>query len=149
MQLTQFTDFGLRVLMYLTEQNRETLVTITEIAEQFSIPRNHLVKVVNRLVKLNWVTAVRGRNGGLSLSVQPNELHLGNVIRQLENHCELVNCEKSPCSLQGQCYLKHIIDKELMHFFERMDQYTLADAVNRKTGIVIAKMHQSAHDEMF
>ena len=69
MQLTRFTDFGLRMLMYLSKHDRTTPITIAEIAGQFEIPHNHLIKVANRLGKLGLVKALRGRNGGLVLAV--------------------------------------------------------------------------------
>ena len=58
MRLNLYTDIGLKVLIYL--RNAENLVTLTEILEQFIIPRNHLIKVANHLVKLNWIQAIRG-----------------------------------------------------------------------------------------
>lgn len=148
MQLTQFTDFGLRVLMYLTYGDRSELVTITEIAEQFSTPRNHLTKVITRLVRLGWVQSTRGRNGGLKLAIAPELLGIGTVIRKLEDHEETIDCYKTPCPLVGSCRLKNIIDQGMQQYFQLMDQYTLADTVAEPTGRVITHLHQlraSAH----
>jgi len=143
MQLTQFTDFSLRVLMYLSHRERSNLVTITEIAQQFDIPRNHLVKVVNNLVKQGWVAAVRGRNGGLQLAVAPTDVHLGCLIRQLENHSTLINCSKTDCQLMGQCQLQNILVDAMQAFFDGLDQYTLADVIAEPTGTVLINMHRN------
>jgi Rrf2 family nitric oxide-sensitive transcriptional repressor len=74
MQITKFTDLGLRVLMYLSQEVNGQVVTIQEIAQQFNVPRNHLIKVVTRLNKLNWISTTRGRTGGLKLGANANQL---------------------------------------------------------------------------
>lgn len=142
MQLTQFTDFGLRVLMYLTQVDKEQLVTINEICEQFNLPRNHLIKVVNKLVKLGWVDAVRGRNGGLRLAINPTELGLGQAIRELEETKHLIDCGKKQCVLMSHCHLKGFLDDGLEQFYQLLDQKTLADSVAKPTGESIMRMHK-------
>lgn len=141
MQLTKFTDLSLRTLMYLTQDERAVPVTINEIAEQFYVPRNHLIKIVTRLNKLGWIEATRGRNGGLRLGVNALTLRLGDVIKELENSTSLVNCAEPPCVLKGQCNLKDMLDQGLQQFYNYMNSYTLADMVNSKTRPVVMGMH--------
>ncbi|MFP5406466.1 MAG: RrF2 family transcriptional regulator, partial [Gammaproteobacteria bacterium] len=64
MRITQYTDYGLRVLMYVGG-NDGRLVTIAEIAARFGISRAHLMKVVNRLVRAGFLVGKRGTGGGL------------------------------------------------------------------------------------
>jgi Rrf2 family nitric oxide-sensitive transcriptional repressor len=142
MQLTRFTDLGLRVLMYLSQHDRTLPVTIGEIATQFDVPHNHLVKVVNRLGKLGWIEATRGRNGGLRLVPSSMKLPLGRVLLGLEEVTELINCDHPPCTLQGQCILKGALDAGLRAFYAKMDEYTLSDVCAKKTGNAIIKMHR-------
>jgi Rrf2 family nitric oxide-sensitive transcriptional repressor len=142
MQLTKFTDLSLRVLMYLTQDGRLTPVTINEIALQFDVPRNHLIKVVTRLNKLGWLMATRGRSGGLRLGVVADQLRLGDVLMELENTTALINCSVPPCTLKGQCHLKEILDIGLNAFYEHMNTYTLADIVNTKMQLVVIDMHK-------
>ena len=85
MQINRFTDLSLRVLMYLSQQHEEAPITINEIAKQFNVPKNHLIKVVTRLNKLSWIIASRGRNGGLKLHAASNKLKLGDIVKELEN----------------------------------------------------------------
>ena len=90
MQLTHFTDLGLRVLMYLTDEPRATPVTIGEIAERYAVTRNHLVKVVHFMSQQGWLVTTRGKGGGLALARAANLYPLGQGIRQLEGITELI-----------------------------------------------------------
>lgn len=128
--------------MYLTQEVGSSIVTINEIAQQFNVPRNHLIKVVTRLNKLNWVATTRGRSGGLRLGVQPSELRLGDILRELENKTSLINCSEPPCVLSGQCNLKEILDHGLRSFYEEMNKYTLQGIVDSKTQQAVIKLHQ-------
>jgi Rrf2 family nitric oxide-sensitive transcriptional repressor len=142
MQLTRFADLGLRVLMYLTPRDRSQLVTIAEIASKLGVPRNHLIKVVNRLGKLSWIIATRGRNGGLRLAVDPRALKLGEVVRELERSTELIDCTNPPCALRNGCRLKGVLNEGLTAFYEAVNHFSLADVVQAPTGETIIQMHR-------
>ena len=80
MRLTSFTDYALRVLMF-THAAGGRLVTIEEMAGAYDISRAHLRKVVNALTRNGYLTAVRGRSGGIRLAIPPEEIILGDVVR--------------------------------------------------------------------
>lgn len=140
MQLTHFSDLGLRVLMYLTQPPGGRPVTITEIATQFNVSRHHLVKVVHHMGKQGWLITTRGKGGGLALAQAPRAYRLGALIRDLEGAQDLIDCAEPPCSLRGHCQLKGILDEALHAFYKALDQYTLADAVGSPTGEAIIRL---------
>ena len=142
MQLTRFTDLGLRVLMYLTQHDRPEPVTSAEIATQFEVPHNHVIKVVHRLGKLGWVTTQRGRHGGLWLAVEPSALRLGEVLRGLEGATALVDCDTPPCVLRDHCMLKGALHEGLSAFYRKMDEYTLADVCKSRTRTALISLHR-------
>lgn len=142
MQLTHFTDLGLRVLMYLSYQDRDTPVTISEIAERFEVSRNHLVKVVHFMAQQGWVATTRGKGGGLVLAQTPKRYKLGQVIRTLEGRTDVIDCADPPCRLRGRCQLKGVLDQALDAFFKVLDRHTLADAVASPTGEAIVTLHR-------
>lgn len=143
MQLTRFTDFGLRMLMYLSKHDRSTPITIAEIAGQFDVPHNHLIKVANRLGKLGLIKALRGRNGGLVLAVAAENIRLGDALRGLEGDDPLVNCDEPPCALGGRCLLSGALRTALDTFYERLNEYTLADVSTGRTEAAIITMHRN------
>jgi Rrf2 family nitric oxide-sensitive transcriptional repressor len=144
MRLTRFSDIGLRVLIYLERAGeRPHPVTVAEIGAQFEIPLNHLVKVVGQLAREGWITATRGRNGGLRLAADPATLTIGHVLRKLEGEeNELVDCEGTSCVLKLDCTLRGMLRAGMRAFYVAMDRYTLAQAVSGATGEQVIQMHR-------
>jgi Rrf2 family nitric oxide-sensitive transcriptional repressor len=134
MQLTFYTDYSLRVLMYLAV-NRRRLVNISEIADRFAISRNHLVKVVHNLACGGFVKSYRGKGGGIELAREPAQISVGDVVRYTEGPPKPVECfnaEKNRCIISGACGLAEVIDEACDNFFTTLDRYTLADLLKRR-----------------
>lgn len=133
MQLNQQTDFALRALILLAEEEKNNpprLLTIREIAEFHRISRNHMMKVINVLVEQNFIEAKRGKNGGLKLSRPSKDIRLGDVVRALENNWNIVECfspQRQNCQLLPSCRLKQVFHRALNAFLQELDQCTLAD----------------------
>ncbi|WP_018866361.1 MULTISPECIES: Rrf2 family transcriptional regulator [unclassified Thioalkalivibrio] len=127
MQLTRYTDFSLRVLMYLTVQPREQRVTVSDISEQFAIPRNHLVKIVHQLGQKGYIITRRGKGGGISLACEPAEINVGSVIRDMEPNLNVVDCENPVCPILPGCQLRGVLNDARDAFLAVLDRYTIAD----------------------
>ena len=131
MQLTQYTDFGLRTLIALAINPGERL-TVTEISSAYGISRNHLVKVVARLAELGYVETVRGKGGGVRLARAPGGIRLGEVVRNMEAELGVVECleaDGGKCVITPACRLKSVLRDATDRFLDCLDEYTLADAV--------------------
>lgn len=129
MRLTVYSDYSLRLLMYLAVQP-ERLSTIREIAGAYNISSNHLMKVVHQLGLAGYVETVRGRNGGMRLGRPAAEIGLGELIRHTEPDMDIVPCfepENQSCPLRKACRLKGALDKARLAFLGVLDEYTLAD----------------------
>jgi Rrf2 family nitric oxide-sensitive transcriptional repressor len=132
MRLSTFSDYNLRVLMYLAIQP-DRLATIAEIAAAHAISENHLMKVVHQLGRSGYIETVRGKGGGMRLAKAPQEIVLGEVIRQSEGDFAMVECfaENSACRILPACRLKGILGEALSALFLVLDDYTLADLVKK------------------
>lgn len=130
MKLTQYTDYALRVLMYLGVR-REGLATITEISERYGVSRNHVMKVVFDLGRLEYIETVRGRHGGLRLRRDPEDINVGELVRQMESNFALVEClgADNTCCLSPVCVLRGVVSEALEAFLEVLNHYTLADLI--------------------
>lgn len=131
MRLSSFSDYSLRVLMYLGV-HAERLATIGEIAEAYDISGNHLTKVVNHLGRLGYLETVRGKGGGIRLARPSSEIRLGELIRQTENDWALVECfaTGSNCQILPACRLPTILDAALAAMFAVLDRHTLDDLLH-------------------
>lgn len=90
MQLTQFTDYSLRALIYLAVNQRTS--TINDIAKIYAISPNHLIKIIHNLAKLGIIKTKRGKNGGITLAADPADINLKNLVLELEPNFDLVPC---------------------------------------------------------
>jgi len=145
MQLTTYTDYSLRVLIYLASHDNRR-VTITEMADAYQISRNHLVKVVHQLSQNGWITTIRGKSGGMHLAFPPEQINIGTVIRQTEPHMNLLECfdkENNQCSIDPVCSLKRILYQARKAFNEVLDRHTLADALGPHSGEIISILDAS------
>jgi len=128
MQLTRYSDYSLRVLMYLGLQPGR-LVTISELADVYDISRNHLVKVVHNLSKAGYIRTVRGKGGGMRLGRETTEINVGELLRRTERDLQIIDCEALNCRLQPACRLKQALDRARAAFVDVLDGYTLADLI--------------------
>lgn len=92
MKLTNYTDYSLRVLIFLASRPSEELSNIKEIADTYSISKNHLMKVIYRLGQLGYVETIRGRGGGIRLGMIPEDINIGEVVRNTEDDFNIVEC---------------------------------------------------------
>ena len=129
MKLTTFTDYSLRVLIYLAaEPGRRA--TIAEIRAAFDVNENHLTKVVHHLGKRGWVETTRGKGGGLALARPARDICIGDVVRDAEGQAMPAECfaaEESNCAIVSCCRLKGVLAEAVKAFYAVLDRYTLAD----------------------
>lgn len=127
MKLTSYTDYSLRTLMYLA-LNRDELVTIQDIADAHQIAKNHLTKVVHHLGLLGLIETVRGRHGGLRLGMEPEDINIGEVVRNTENDFHIAECfgnENGGCIYSSSCALKGVLSRASNAFLAVLDDVTL------------------------
>ncbi len=136
MQLTQFSDYALRTLIYLSVKNE--LCTITEISRMYGISKNHLMKVVNKLSQLNVIETTRGNQGGIRLKHEPKNINIGELIKKIEPNFHTVECfdrQNNRCIISPACKLKKILHEATENFIASLCQYTLADITENKSSL--------------
>lgn len=131
MRLTRFTDYSLRVLMYVAARE-DGRATIADVAAAFAISENHLTKVVHFLGKCGFLSNVRGRGGGLRLATPAKSINVGSVVRESEGAIRPAECfESTPsaCTIAPACRLRGVLGEAVQAFYGVLDQYTLEDLV--------------------
>ncbi|RTL21919.1 MAG: Rrf2 family transcriptional regulator [Burkholderiales bacterium] len=138
MRLTVYTDYTLRVMMYLAVKHRDgSLATIDGIAQAYAISRNHLMKIVNELAQNGFIETVRGRTGGARLARPPGEISIGSLVRMAEEDFTLVACHDTVnphhCAIFEACNLKRRLARALDAFMAELDGMTLEEAISAPT----------------
>lgn len=145
MELSQFSDFALRLMIYTGL--REGLVSVSQIASAYGISQHHLVKVAHHLSSEGFLKTCRGRGGGVQLARPAEEITVGEVIRSTEN-LGLVEClppRTGHCRLAGCCTLKGALLKAGQAFLDVLDAYTIADLLAPRSRLLAAlELHESA-----
>jgi Rrf2 family transcriptional regulator, nitric oxide-sensitive transcriptional repressor len=137
MRLTHFTDYSLRVLMYLAAAPRGH-ATIAEIAAAFAISESHLTKVVHNLGKKGLLSNMRGRGGGIELACPTAQINIGAVVRAAEADTALVECfvpRTNHCVITPVCRLRGVLTEALEALYATLDKYTLEDIAHNRHGI--------------
>ncbi|MFT7465064.1 MAG: Rrf2 family nitric oxide-sensitive transcriptional repressor [Pseudohongiellaceae bacterium] len=131
MKLKLHTDYGLRLLIFLARVNRRA--TVDEVAEQFDVSREHLVKVSRSLVRFGWIKATRGRGGGVSLTVPADSIDVADVVGKLEERGQVLACVLEPesCVLEPGCRLRVKLMQAENAFYESLHGTSVADLIRR------------------
>ncbi|KWV56168.1 Rrf2 family transcriptional regulator [Rhizobium altiplani] len=130
MRLTVYSDYALRLMMYLALRG-ERLSTIAEIAEAYDISKAHLMKITHELGQKGLIDTVRGRHGGMRLARAVEQIGVGEIVRACEPDFAIVPCMENGteivCVVQPACVLKRALASAAAAFLDVLDGYTLAD----------------------
>ncbi|MFZ2176290.1 MAG: Rrf2 family transcriptional regulator [Rhodococcus sp. (in: high G+C Gram-positive bacteria)] len=145
MQLTQFTDLGLRIVMRLAVAGDGERPGSRSIAEELSVSYTHVTKVITRLGELGIVDARRGRGGGLAITELGRTASIGWIARRLEGDSEVVDCDgANPCPLRSGCLLRSALRRAQNAFFESLDALTVEDVTSNPTKTVLLALPRAA-----
>jgi len=131
MHITRFTDYSLRILLYMAAKDGK-LSTIQEMANAYEISKNHLMKIVQDLNSRGYVHAVRGKNGGVTLNKSPAEINVGKLVNELEGKSNLLECfgPDNKCVIANSCRLKKPFAQAVNAFYKALEEYTLQDILS-------------------
>lgn len=126
MQLTQHTDFGLRLLIVLARGGGP--VSLAGFATAHRLSYNHVAKVAQALGHAGFITSQRGRGGGVSLARPADDISVGEVVRALEPNLRLADC--ASCVLRADCATSGILGRAMAAFLAVLDETTLSQAAD-------------------
>ena len=137
MQLTRYTDYGLRTLIYLALLPKGQRASIDEISRTYDISRNNVNKIVHQLGKAGIIETKRGKGGGFYLKQAPKTLNIGELVLLLENTLQVVECKTPECRILAACKLKGILGEATQAFIDSLKAYTLADLLENESDSLI------------
>ncbi len=132
MQLTKQTDYAFRTLIFLAQLEPGERTQIQAICGFYSISPNHVSKVVNSLAQKGYVETLRGKGGGLRLAKVPEDINLGDVVREIEPSLNVVNCTEPVCAISPYCKLQSVLANAVEVFIAELSKYSLADLADSR-----------------
>ena len=140
LRLSLYTDYSLRLMMYLAAAPKAERVGTRQVASAFGISIHHLQKAVLGLARMGYVETTSGRGGGLRLARPADEIYLGQLVAESEGIGCLVDCGRGPCPLAGRCILKKLLDGAEQAFINELNRRSLADIVLGQTGNALREL---------
>ena len=138
MHLTLSSDYALRILLFLGAHPDE-VVPVSRIISAYRLSPHHVTKVAKELTRLGYVKSRRGVTGGLLLNRAPAEVRVGEIVRVMEPHLNLLECfdlETNACPIVEACELKEVFSEAKNAFLAVLDRYTVEDLLRRRTPLV-------------
>jgi Rrf2 family nitric oxide-sensitive transcriptional repressor len=138
MQILKYTDYALRVLMYLGT-SPEVPVPAAQVAAAYRISPDHVAKAAKALVQLGVVKGTRGAGGGLMLARPAEEIRIGEVVRRFEAGRGPVQCfrtEAPTCRIVAGCLLRGAFEQAAEAFYRELDRHSLADLLGNRPTLV-------------
>ncbi|QMU62204.1 MAG: Rrf2 family transcriptional regulator [Gammaproteobacteria bacterium] len=136
MRLTQFTDYSLRVLIYLALRPKER-TTIDQLTNAYDVSRHHIRSVVHHLAKLGYIDSTQGKGGGVTLAFEPAQISIREIVENTENDFYIVECfnpDGNFCPIEPSCVLKQALSEASKSFLKTLEGYTIEDLIrNKKT----------------
>ena len=138
MRVSKSEEYGLRLVMSLAVSGAQ--LTIRELAEREDLPDTTVAKIVGRLRRAGLVEAVRGRNGGYTLTRSADEISLAHVVNAFEaevfssDFCSTMSPGDGPCAKSAGCGLKPVWRGLRNVIGNFLDGITVADIVSGGTG---------------
>ena len=131
MQFTRFTDYALRVLVYVAQRPDEW-VTIRQVADAHDISRNHLMKVVSFLGSRGYLRSQRGPGGGVRLMRAPEAIRLADVIIDAEGNMDLLSPPEGvgPELMAPHQRLGAVMNQAVEAFLGALNGHSLADLLD-------------------
>ena len=83
MQLTNTTDYAIRIVCYLAIKKHR--VTTAKLASELKIPESYIPKITKQLKKEKIISASEGISGGYALAKNPEKISLFDVISCMES----------------------------------------------------------------
>lgn len=136
MQLTRFTDYGLRILVYVSALPEGEKVSLALLSEKLNMNHNHVNKVSQKLAALGWINSTRGKSGGICMAETARDLPLGTIVAKLEPQLEPIDCEGVECPLTRHCRLQGVLAQSIEAFMQVLMSYRLSDLTDQDMAVI-------------
>ncbi len=133
LKLTKKIDYGLMAIAYIAWNYGKRVVNTREIAEAYSIPAELLAKILQRMVKGRLITSLSGPKGGYSLSANPSEITVAQIIETLEGDLNILSCSEvadTKCYQFDKCNIRTPMQRLEHRILKLLHNTTLEELID-------------------
>ena len=129
MKLSTRSRYGTRMLLDIALNSIHGMVRICDISKRQGISMKYLEKLIRPLKDGGLIKSKRGPRGGHSLTRDPAEITVGEVVRLLEGKLILTECAANPsiCDIASDCLTRRVWLEASNAIYEKLDSITFAD----------------------
>lgn len=133
MKLSTRGRYALMAMYQLAMEFSDTPISLKYIAEKQGLSENYLEQLFSNLRKDGIINSVRGAQGGYTLSRNPKDITVGQVLRSVEGSLAPADCveHEVDCSKEGSCSTKLVLQKMKDSIDSVVDSITLQDMVEK------------------
>lgn len=125
-QLSEASTIGLHSMVLIARS--KDIINVNKIAELTGASKNHLAKVMQRLVKAGFLKSTRGPTGGFVLKKLPSEITILNIYEAIEGVIETEGCPlDQPICPFDKCLLGNIIRETSENIRDNFKNVTLQE----------------------
>ena len=133
MRLTTMSRYGTRAIFDIAYNTTGLPVQVKDVAERQQIPIKYLEQIFHKLKKADFIKSERGPGGGYVLTKDPCDIRVGDIIKAVQEHTDLVACvcesteDGDPCEREGQCVTRSVWKEAARQITEYFNSVTIAD----------------------
>ena len=131
MKLNITSQYAIRVMTYLA-RNNNTLHSSKEVSEILEIPYKSLARIITQLVSQNLITSSRGREGGIQIERQYNEIKLIEILEAVKEEILDTSCilGLGQCNSIEKCCIHDQWEIPKLTMLKMFQNSTLADMIS-------------------
>jgi len=103
MQLSNTSQYAIRILAYITDKEELGLISASELSDALTMSYKFLTKIMTELVKADLVISIRGRDGGYKLSRDPSQIMVEDILKLFNDSVKDEQCVLGIGFCNGMC----------------------------------------------
>ena len=132
MKLSTKGRYSARAMLELAMNYQKGPITLHSIAKKHDISERYLERLMAALVSAGLASSTRGQHGGFTLSREPSDIRLSEVIQTVEGSIAPTDCAENPriCKRSSYCITHDIWKKMGEAMMGVLASITLEDMVD-------------------
>jgi Rrf2 family protein len=128
-RINRQTDYAIRLILYLAQQEEGARVSTAEVRREMQIPPALAQRIVADLARGGFILTYPGRDGGLVLARPAEEINLRQIVEHFEGKFFISDClvDKGNCPFDNKCPVRFRWTRLQSHIVLELEQITFRE----------------------